>query len=915
MKRLFLFLMVWCIPYLMYSQYAEHIWYFGGSIDGLSITTGLQFSQIDSSLSNFNNIRFPLNLQENNIMLTDDQTGDIRFYSDGQQIIDASHSPMPNGRDLFGTPSTMYGTAIVYDPNGCNRYIIFYGEDENASPPRQVYYSIVDLDLPGNGTLNEPLGDIVSGQKNIPVLNTNINAAEGVYALPKSDSSKESWLFVGNRDQNQLLIFDVSPAGVDLHVTYNLQDLFANNNWTGTIFGLRLLYFSDTETSGRLVVAPARGELDQILPMGYLNFDRSTGQLLDDQVTLIADDTEWTYGLEFSPDGSKLYVSDYFKKQVSQYDFNTSMYTLITTSGHFGRSGGLKLGPDGQIYWASRFVNFDRSLVSSLSVIRNPNAAGLACDLQYDVFAINGNPNPSFLGAFPRFGSLPPPPQVEVLNADLSCSGSIGSARITSSPGQTPFSYLWDNGETTQTAINLSAGLHLVTISDAIGCTSTASVTIPSSNSGISDTPVIAEGFDPISCLAPFSGSIRFENPMIFKDSTYIITYSLERDPTSAYSVTKVAEIDGVVILDSLSEDNYIDLILLDYFGCPYIIPNNEIELFLSGFIQVPEINSDGINCQGGDLVLSTNLDTTLSYEWNTPQGQSFSGSVLSLSDLSSEQSGSYSLRVSNDQGCESDLAIFDLMVETPPEDLIPDTSLCANSYVVQLPADLTGISWDDGSSTNSRILNQSGNYSFNAKTITGCSVNDFFSLELTTVPEVSLPDTFQVVECIATPFPALNLDDLAYSVRWEADNGIRLSCNDCANPSIDAEQSGRLDLILSENDGACKVEASTYLTVRSNYQIYIPNAFSPNSDGVNDGFTVFSKNANTVIEQMEIFTRWGDRVFYKLDIPVNDANSGWNGRSLEGDLFDSTVYIYRIVVRFSDGNREEFSGNIHLMN
>lgn len=77
-----------------------------------------------------------------------------------------------------------------------------------------------------------------------------------------------------------------------------------------------------------------------------------------------------------------------------------------------------------------------------------------------------------------------PPTVVITASSNANCS-SPGSATASVSGGTGPFTYLWDSGETTATAVNLNAGQHGVTVTDAAGCTATASVTIGSSNNGI----------------------------------------------------------------------------------------------------------------------------------------------------------------------------------------------------------------------------------------------------------------------------------------------------------------------------------------------------------------------------------------------------------------------------------------------
>ena len=131
------------------GQFAEHTWSIGGG-DGRT-RTGIRFDFNTSQPPDYSGIRSPLDLQENNTIISDGATGEVIIYSDGQQVVDAAHQPMPDGIGLRGTPSNMYGTSVVLDPAGCRTYYLFYGEDETATPPRSLYFARIDLDLPGNG--------------------------------------------------------------------------------------------------------------------------------------------------------------------------------------------------------------------------------------------------------------------------------------------------------------------------------------------------------------------------------------------------------------------------------------------------------------------------------------------------------------------------------------------------------------------------------------------------------------------------------------------------------------------------------------------------------------------------------------------------------------------------------------------
>jgi len=87
---------------------------------------------------------------------------------------------------------------------------------------------------------------------------------------------------------------------------------------------------------------------------------------------------------------------------------------------------------------------------------------------------------------------------------------------------------------------------------------------------------------------------------------------------------------------------------------------------------------------------------------------------------------------------------------------------------------------------------------------------------------------------------------------------------------------------------------------------ITLPNAFTPNSDGVNDYFKAHEQNIKTITGK--IISRWGQEL-YKW----NDLNSGWDGKYKGKDVSEGT-YFYIIIVIFEDGKMEEKRGSVELI-
>ncbi len=91
-----------------------------------------------------------------------------------------------------------------------------------------------------------------------------------------------------------------------------------------------------------------------------------------------------------------------------------------------------------------------------------------------------------------------------------------------------------------------------------------------------------------------------------------------------------------------------------------------------------------------------------------------------------------------------------------------------------------------------------------------------------------------------------------------------------------------------------CKAYDSVTVNVLCDQsQLFIPNTFSPNGDGQNDVFYPRGLGLKT-ISSFRIYNRWGELLFEKRGIQLNDRNNGWDG-TFRGNLLNPDVFVYII--------------------
>ncbi len=103
-----------------------------------------------------------------------------------------------------------------------------------------------------------------------------------------------------------------------------------------------------------------------------------------------------------------------------------------------------------------------------------------------------------------------------------------------------------------------------------------------------------------------------------------------------------------------------------------------------------------------------------------------------------------------------------------------------------------------------------------------------------------------------------------------------------------------------------------TIFVVCNNANVFVPNTFSPNGDGVND---VFYPRGSGVfkIKGLKIFNRWGQVVFERSNFNANDVSAGWDG-TFNGKKLPSDVFVYTLELVCENNQTLVFKGNIALV-
>lgn len=148
--------------------------------------------------------------------------------------------------------------------------------------------------------------------------------------------------------------------------------------------------------------------------------------------------------------------------------------------------------------------------------------------------------------------------------------------------------------------------------------------------------------------------------------------------------------------------------------------------------------------------------------------------------------------------------------------------------------------------------------------------------------------------------------------VTFDWSNPEYLSCSDCPNP-VASPPIATTFVVTITDETNCTATDSIRFFINPNRPLFIPNGFSPNFDGNNDYFTIYGGPAIEMINELNVFDRWGNLIYKTTNVSPNVENLGWDGR-YEGKDLPSGVFAFVAKVLFIDGVVEIYHGDITLI-
>ncbi len=253
----------------------------------------------------------------------------------------------------------------------------------------------------------------------------------------------------------------------------------------------------------------------------------------------------------------------------------------------------------------------------------------------------------------------------------------------------------------------------------------------------------------------------------------------------------------------------------------------------------------------------------------------------------------------------------LEILAQLEVSEIYHDTIICRGE-------DLTLVSqfsnadyiWEDlNNETSDRITVTTGGM-YVLTTIVGCQIyteifqvtEEWINLSLGEDQFIDLGESITISPTVQSTSP-----DSIY--QWTGSNAE--ICLDCPTQVFLPLENDLINLTIT-NQAGCIDQDSINIFVEADRAVFVPNAFSPNGDGIND-LVFASTKIPQQIAYFRIYNRWGALVFENKDGRSNDPSFGWNG-TFKGEVVNNAVFVYDMLLVYLDGVQQQISGDITVI-
>lgn len=473
-----------------------------------------------------------------------------------------------------------------------------------------------------------------------------------------------------------------------------------------------------------------------------------------------------------------------------------------------------------------------------------------------------------------------------LLNDSAGCYGSATGRLVSySEGGYKPYTKLWNNTPSGDTAINLNVGKSTFVLTDAYGCADTLEAIV----GGPPRIIVSKDVLDSASCFNSSDASCQLS----VSGGTGAVKYQWLHDA----SINRLS-------LNNLKAGIY-SLAVEDDFGCRDTV---SVELGQPAPLRISIAEIDTPSCSGssnGRLKVQVIGGNGLyDYLWSVNSG-------FTNSEVSGLKAGAYTVYVKDFKTCQDSL-----LINLPEPSIlkaliiqIDSVSCFSDSDAVVIGAAQGGKApysyfWNQTNLTSELRGVGKGKYLLNVVDASGC--RDSITAEVFEMDRAIDFDILadRLVKQGDTVVCSSTLPAGRFSYQWRPSD---LFGADSTSSTADFVISGDAQIELEvSNKGRCTSIDTAFIRIEHSDGVFIPNTFTPNNDGKNDNFGF---NAEFEIEYFTIFDGFGGMVF-----KGSSENPNWDGK-IKGKAVPVGVYLFTFKVkRKSDGATFEDKGMVQVL-
>jgi len=337
----------------------------------------------------------------------------------------------------------------------------------------------------------------------------------------------------------------------------------------------------------------------------------------------------------------------------------------------------------------------------------------------------------------------------------------------------------------------------------------------------------------------------------------------------------------------------------------------------------VLNLNTNSPLCASQDINFTANANGGVQYVWSGPNSFYSLLQNPTLKNVGTEATGLYTVIVTDNIGCTKTEYVSVVVRSLPVVKVTSDkvngcVPVCIN-FNKETTSTLSQIKWDLGNgnlgmgNTASACYSQPGKYTITANftDVYGCSNKAEYSIEGFPIPVAD----FNISP--AKPIINENVEfaDASYNANiagwtWSFSNlkTNQILTKPVVNQMYENAGSYAAVLIVTSDKGCVDTVVKAVL-IGEDYGLFVPDAFSPNGDGLNDVFR--AKGYGITKFELSIFDRWGEKVF-----TTNDIEQGWDGNFTRraNTEVKQDVYVWKIRLTNVHGASKEMTGKVTIL-